>query len=234
MARFDPARPTSAVAVAALIGVVAGLLAATFLTVSAEPSIDRAIRIEHARATVTGAAPERELVSRGEQKGVGLFGAYALTGAGFGVLFAATFLLLGRTRMPVFRRALVAGGVLAGALTVSPWVKYPPNPPAVGDPGTLGRRQFLYVSVIVLTVLVLAGLVWLAGRLRDAGWDDPHRVAAVVGAGVVVLLAVYALLPPAPDPVTVPATLVWRFRLASLGGNLLLWTGLTLGFAVAA
>ena len=39
-----------------------------------------------------------------------------------------------------FRRALVAGAVLAGAITVAPWLKYPPNPPAVGDPDTLAKR----------------------------------------------------------------------------------------------
>ena len=51
-------------------------------------------------------------------------------------------------------------------------------------------------------------------------------------AGVAVpMLAAYALLPPAPDEVSVPATLVWRFRVASLGANLTLWAILTLGLA---
>jgi predicted cobalt transporter CbtA len=43
-----------------------------------------------------------------------------------------------------------------------------------------------------------------------------------------------AVLPPAPDAVDAPATLIWRFRLASLGGNLLLWSVLTVGFGVLA
>jgi hypothetical protein len=41
---------------------------------------------------------------------------------------------------------------------------------------------------------------------------------------------VMAVLPGALDAVEVPATLVWQFRLASLGGGLLLWTLLILGF----
>ncbi|MBA2751879.1 MAG: CbtA family protein, partial [Actinobacteria bacterium] len=40
-----------------------------------------------------------------------------------------------------------------------------------------------------------------------------------VVAGAVAL----AVMPASPDVVDVPATLLWRFRIASLGGSLLLW-----------
>jgi predicted cobalt transporter CbtA len=53
----------------------------------------------------------------------------------------------------------------------------------------------------------------------------------VVATVAVPMLAAYALLPPAPDEVSVPATLVWRFRVASLGANLTLWAVLTLAVA---
>lgn len=211
-------------------GLVAGLSAALFLTIAAEPSIEEAIRLEAAAA---GHASD-ELVSRDVQRGPGLFGAYAVTGIGFGLLFAATFVTLRKGRPDPFRRSLVAGAVLAGTFTVSPFLKYPPNPPAVGDPDTLGERQFLYVALLVLTATVAIGATWLATRLRAAGWDEARRVAAVVGSVALPLLVAYALLPGAPDPVDVPATLVWRFRVAALGGNLVLWTVLSLGFGVAA
>ena len=55
-------------------------------------------------------------------------------------------------------------------------------------------------------------------------------MVAVVAAVVVPLAIAFAVLPAAPDPITVPANLLWRFRLASLSGNLLLWTVITLGF----
>ena len=51
-------------------------------------------------------------------------------------------------------------------------------------------------------------------------------VAAVVVPGIAM-----AVRPGAPDPIAVPANLLWRFRLASLSGNLLLWTVITLGWA---
>ena len=171
-------------------------------------------------------------MSRDVQKGIGLFAAYAVTGTGFGLLCAVAFgATATRRRWPdPFHRALLCGVGLAGAFTVSPWVKYPPNPPAVGDPDTLARRQALYVVLIVLTVVVAVAAAWLSSRL--SGWPQPRRVAAVVGAVAAAMLLIWAVLPPAPDAVSVPATLVWRFRLASLGGNLILWTGVALGLGL--
>ena len=60
----------------------------------------------------------------------------------------------------------MSGAILAGAVTVAPWLKYPPNPPAVGDPDTVGERERLYVLMIVLAALALAGLAHLSARLR--------------------------------------------------------------------
>jgi predicted cobalt transporter CbtA len=238
--RFDPARPLSVVAGAVLLGILAGLVSAAFLSITGEPSIEDAIAIEEANAAKaaehTGATGHEEApeVSRGAQKGPGLFGAYGLAGAAFGALFGVTFIALRRRVPRLLSRALVAGAVLGGAITVSPWLKYPPNPPAVGDPATLSERQSLYFTLIVLTLVVLFCAAQLSARLRTAGWVDDQRLLLVAVAVVVPMAVVYALMPPAPDDIAVPATLLWRFRLASLGGNLLLWGILALGFGAAA
>jgi predicted cobalt transporter CbtA len=235
--RLDLSRPRSVALAAVALGVVGGLLAALLLTFVGEPSIEEAIRLEHEAAGEAGAAAgdhEPEVVSRAVQKGAGLFAAYAVTGAAFGLLLAVTFWALRGSRPDPFRRALVAGAVLAGALTVAPWLKFPPNPPAVGDPDTLARRQLLYVSLICLTAAVGVAGAALSTRLRRQGWPEARRTVAVVLAVVVPLGIAMAVLPGAPDPISVPANLLWRFRLASLGGNLLLWTVITLGFGMLA
>ncbi len=100
---------------------------------------------------------------------------------------------------------------------MAPWLKYPPNPPAVGDPDTLAQRQILYVSLICLTAVVGVAAAALSTRLRREGWSEARRVTAVVVAVAVPLGIAMAGLPGAPDPITVPADLLWRFRLASLG-----------------
>ena len=235
--RIDLSRPRSVALGAVALGILGGLLAALLLTFVGEPSIEEAITIEHAR-TEQSARPnpvtEPEIVSRPVQRGVGLFAAYAASGAAFGLLFAVLFWALRGSRPDGFRRALVTGAVLAGALTVAPWLKYPPNPPAVGDPDTLAQRQMLYIGLICLTAVVGVAAAALSTRLRREGWPEARRTVAVVAAVVVPLGIAMAVLPGAPDSITVPADLLWRFRLASLSGNLLLWTVITLGAGVLA
>lgn len=233
----DPSRLRSLVLTAVLTGMLAGAVAAIFASVAGEPPIDEAIAIEEANAAAEPSRPASAPladaaaaeVSRGDQRGVGLFGAYALTGAAFGALLALTAHGLRRGRPDPARWVLLAGVILAGAFTVAPWLKYPPNPPAVGDPATLSERQILYSVLIVIAASVGLGATILARRLAATHWPDHRRRVVLVAAVALPMLATFALLPPAPDPVLVPATLVWRFRVASLGTNLTLWAVLTLG-----
>lgn len=233
--RIDPSRLLSVAVAAMVVGLFAGLVAAAFASVAGEPSIDAAIAIEEANAAAQP-RPEPDAVhddeasvSRADQRGIGLFGAYALTGAAFGALLSVTAHGLRRGRPDVARRLLLAGVILAGAFTVAPWFKYPPNPPAVGDPATLGDRQSLYAVVILIAAVVGLSSATVSRRLRAAGWADHRRMVTVAAVVVMPMLVVFAAMPPAPDPVLVPATLVWRFRVASLGASLTLWTLLTLG-----
>jgi predicted cobalt transporter CbtA len=234
LTRFDFTRPRTIVLAAVLIGVLAGLAGAVFHTVATEPRIDEAIAIEEAQAPAGGhdAGGDEAVVSRRDQKGAGLFLAYALTGAAFGLFLAIASLSIRTTTGGPFRRVVVAGSILAGAVTVAPWLKYPPNPPAVGDPDSVGERERLYVLVIVLAALLLAGAAHLSARVRERGWPDDRRVAAVVAAALAGFAVVFAVLPGSPDTIGVPANLVWQFRLNSLTGNLLVWTLLILGLGV--
>lgn len=231
--RIDPSRLGSLALTAVVVGLLAGVVAAVFATVAGEPAIDDAIAIEEAQAEAhagAGDADEAE-VSRSDQRGVGLFAAYALTGAAFGGLLALTAHGLRRGRPDAWPRVVMAGVILAGAITVAPWLKYPPNPPAVGDPDTLAQRQSWYVTTILVAALVGLGATVLARRLRDDDWPDHRRIAVVVVAVAVPMLVIFAAFPGAPDDIPVPAQLVWRFRLASLGANLTLWAVLTLALA---
>lgn len=245
LSRLDFTRPRTIVVAALVIGVLAGLGGAVFHTVATEPRIDDAIALEEATAGTPDAADadaadagaadagdDDVVVSRRDQRGAGLFLAYALTGAVFGLFLAVASLTLRTTTGGPFGRVVTSGTLLAASITVAPWLKYPPNPPAVGDPATVGERERLYVLCIVLAALLLAGLAHLSGRLRTAGWPDDRRVAAVVGAGLVAFGVLFALLPTSPVAIGVPPNLLWQFRLNSLTGNLLMWTLLTLGLGV--
>ena len=225
---FDPDRLRRVVGVAVLFGLLGGVFSSLVLTATGEPVLEDALVIERSREDPTAPVLD-EVVSRGVQRGPGRIAAYALAGAAFGILFGVAFVALRRRVSDPFRRASITGAILAGAITVSPWLKYPPNPPAVGDPETLAYRQRLFFILIVVSVLLLVGALHLLARLATRGWPEYQRLGAVVAAGVFTFAGLYALFPGAPDAVEMPATLVWRFRLASLGANLLVWGVLALG-----
>jgi predicted cobalt transporter CbtA len=235
LTRFDFTRPLTIVVAAVLIGILSGLGGAVFATVVTEPRVDDAIALEEARAAREPAGDaatgdhDMATVSRGDQSGPGLFAGYAVAGAAYGLLLAVASLSLRTTTGGPFRRVVLSGMLLAGAMTVAPWFKYPPNPPAVGNPDTVYDRERLYVLLIVLTALVLAGAAHLSARLRRAGWPDDRRMVAVTAAAVAAIAVVFAAMPPTPDSIGVPANLVWQFRIDSLAGNLLVWTVLSLG-----
>jgi len=234
--RLDVARPRSVIGWAVVCGIAAGLLAATYGKIVGEPLVDQAIAIEESMPDdgADHTTTDMVYVSRGDQSGPGLFAGYALAGAASGLLLAATALSLRGPWLDPFRRIVVSGAILAGATTVVPWLKYPPNPPAVGDPDTVDTRQRLFFLLIALTGVILAGAAHLSARLRSAGWPDVRRVVVVGAAAVVALAVLMAVMPPIDDPIpsVMPAKLIWHFRVASLGSNLLRWGLLTVGFGL--
>ncbi|MEV8377692.1 CbtA family protein [Kribbella sp. NPDC056861] len=228
-----------------IVGLFAGLLAGTFAYVMGEPHIDSAIAIEEAAGTahshdadgkaVPAEAEEEPLVSRDGQR-AGLFLATALYGVALGGIFAVGFTLL-RRRLRTSSDSYAALGLAAAgylAIVLVPFLKYPPNPPAVGDPETITKRTVTYLLTLVLGLLaVWAGVVasrWSA-RFGSAPWI---RLAVGGAAFLVTVVAAYLILPAINEvPGSFPATLLWKFRLASLGTQTTLWLLLGLGYAAA-
>lgn len=226
-----------------LAGLIAGLLAGVFAYSTGERRIDAAIAIEEAAAQPAGAGPtgavvaagshhDDELVSRDGQR-AGLFLATALYGVAMGGLLATAYTLLRRRlRTPSDTRAAfaLAGTALLGVVLV-PFVKYPANPPAVGDPATINQRTISYLSIVVIGVVaVWAGVV--ASRSLRATSPEWLRAAAAAGGFLLVVAIGYLLLPSIDEvPDTFPASLLWNFRIASLGTQVTLWTALGLAFA---
>lgn len=225
-----------------IVGLFAGLLAGTFAYVMGEPHIDAAIAIEeaggaahtHGEATEAPAAEEEEpLVSRNGQR-FGLFLATSLYGVALGGIFAVGFALL-RRRLRTPSDSYAALGLAAAGfvgIVLVPFLKYPPNPPAVGDPETITKRTVTYLLTLVIGLLaVWAGVAasrW-AQRFGDAPWI---RLATGGAAFVVTIVAAYLILPAINEvPGSFPATLLWQFRFASLGTQAVLWTLLGFGYA---
>ena len=229
-----------------LVGLLAGLLVFGFGKVFGEPQVDRAIgfesAMEQAKAkleTAQGSAAheeEPELVSRKTQAGLGLFTGVVVYSTAFGGLFALVFAVASRRIGDLDARA--SSAVLAGfgfiAVYVVPNLKYPANPPSVGQPDTIGLRTALYFTMLALSVAAMVVAVVLRKKLaaRCGGWNAAVAAACVYLVGV---SAMAWLLPGIDEvPAAFPAALLWQFRVASFGMQAVMWATLGLVFGIAA
>ena len=238
-----------------LVGLVAGLLCFGFLKLYGEPQIERAIAFEtqmdetkavadkakgmdmhkamsYAVDIPKGAQPA--LVSRAVQSGVGLFTGVIAYSTAFGGLFALTFAFAcGRTSVlsPRSVSALLAATGFV-AIYLIPILKYPANPPAVGDSETIGVRTALYFIMIAISIAAMIGSVTLKRHLlhRHGEWNATLIAAAVYFA----LIAVAGLLLPVINevPEQFPAAVLWDFRIVSIGVQVIMWATIGLLFGL--
>jgi len=216
-------------------------LSAVLLLLVTEPRIDKAIAIEeageagHSHGAEAAAHDHGEIVTRLQQQ-IGGVVTVILVGVLLGLAFAVVYART-RHRLPgvseTARSVSLAGlGFVAFALV--PALLMPANPPAVGDPDNVDQRTLSYLLVIVLTILLIAAAfavdTWLAERATapDRRW---LAAVAVVGVGVLVM---FTLVPRVVTeiPGQVPASLIWEFRLSSLGQLAGLWMAMGLGNGV--
>lgn len=228
-----------------LAGLGAGVLALVVAYVLGEPQVDAAIEQEarpggghdHGSGAGSGAGAgagaDEELVSRSLQSTAGLATGMLVYGVALGGLAApAVAYALGRVGRfgPRATALLLALGGLVAVFAV-PFLKYPANPPGVGDPETVGTRTAQYFLMVLLSVLLAVGAAVIGRRLvpRLGGW-----YATVAGAAVFVVAAGAAvtLLPESSVavPEGFPGDLLWRFRLASAAVHGVLWVGFGLLF----
>jgi predicted cobalt transporter CbtA len=133
---------------------------------------------------------------------------------------------------PLGPRATSALLATAGfvAIVLVPALKYPANPPAIGEPETIGYRTALFFAMLVISVATLSIAVVLGRRLVTSYgvWN-----AALMSAAAFFIIITFCQLV-MPDINEVPenfsATVLSRFRMASLGTQIVMWTTIGLLF----
>jgi predicted cobalt transporter CbtA len=215
------------IAITLLSGALAGVALALINQLVVEPFIERAIALENERAAAGGEGggeiidPTGLAAYRLWQKGGSIAGG-AVLGMSLGALLGLVF-AYGRDSLPGssnLKKALVLAAIMWAVLYVVPAIKYPANPPAVGNPETIYLRQSLYVAILAISGASALGLALARKKILH---DKKGAVPALVAVYVAVVASAIVLLPANPDAVTAPADLVNGFRLASGATMTVFW-----------
>ena len=204
------------------ITILSGALAGTILGIInlglVEPYIDQAIGIEIQNSVSSGENVDLSEIAHyriwqksGEVVAAAVYG--ISLGALFGIIFAYSKNALPGSNNK--KKALFLAGILWFVLYLVVAIKYPANPPAVGNPETIYYREALYVAFIAIsgfTALILA-LLWKRVKI-----NSKKIVFPLVYAGI--MTAAYLAMPANPDPINISMELVQNFRV---------WTAVTIG-----
>jgi predicted cobalt transporter CbtA len=208
--------------VSLLSGAIAGTLLGLANQIIVEPFIDRAIGIETQKNMASGYTVDLNEQShyRMWQK-TGEIVAGTIFGVSLGALVGIVF-AYAKNRLPGSsnqKKAVILTGVMFFVLFLIPALKYPPNPPAIGNPSTIYYREILYIALITisgLSSLVLAILYRKLNGFRSKNIIIPLLYAIIVSAA-------YLTLPSNPDEITIPNDLIINFRVVSVTTIAMFW-----------
>jgi hypothetical protein len=204
------------------ITILSGALAGTILGIInlglVEPYIDQAIGIEIQNSVSSGENVDLSEIAhyRIWQKS-GEIVAAAIYGISLGALFGIVF-TYSKNTLPGTnnkKKALFLAGILWVVLYLVVAIKYPANPPAVGNPETIYYREALYVTFIAISSFTALVLAFLWKRVKI---NSKKILFPLVYAGI--MIAAYLAMPANPDSINISMELVQNFRV---------WTAVTIG-----
>ena len=214
-------------------GGLAGLIQGSSNLVLVEPYLDKAIGIENQKLFASG--EEEDTLDfwieyqgyREWQKGGQLL-AGVILGTSIGSLFGIVY-AFSRNSLPgksEIKKALLLAGIMWFTIYFIPFLKYPANPPTVGEPETIIIREILYLSFIAISGLSALGFYKLSKKL-----EGKRKLIALIGYVILISIA-FIIMPENPDTITAPMDLVYGFRIMSVLAVSTFWlsVGLFLGF----
>jgi predicted cobalt transporter CbtA len=197
-----------------LAGAIAGTILGVMNQVVVEPFIEHAIELEKQNTAQSGQIinPAEFAAYRLWQRG-GEIVAGTVLGLSIGSLFGIVF-AYSRSSVPGSnnkKKGLIVAGIVWFVLFLMPVLKYPANPPAVGDPETIYYRQSLYVAFLAISGFSALGLAFLYGKMGALN----AKKAVIPAAYAAIITGAYLAMPANPDPINAPMDLVMGFRITS-------------------
>lgn len=192
-------------------GVIAGIILAFLNLGIVEPTIDKAIALEVQKQVSSGENVDMSaLIDYRYWQKAGAFAGGAIYGAGFASLFGVIF-VFARSKLPGKnhkQKAILLAGIMWFVLFLMVALKYPANPPAVGDPETIYYRETLYVGYLMISGLAALGMavIWIRTRINSKKLIIPLIYAAI-------MVTAYVVMPSNPDKIEISIDLIQTFRI---------------------
>lgn len=202
------------IAITLLAGAIAGTILGAINQVAVEPYIDHAVELEMQNTNQSSQIinPAEFTAYRLWQRGGEIVAGTILglsIGSLFGIVFAYTHSSVPGSNNK--KKALIVAGIMWFVLFLIPALKYPANPPAVGDPETIYYRQSLYVAFLVISGFSALGLAFLYRKMGALN----IKKAIIPAAYAAIISGAYLAMPANPDPINAPMDLVMGFRITS-------------------
>ena len=216
-----------------LSGCFAGTIYGTLNLIIVEPYLDDAINIENQNLFSSGEeidGPQfwvEYYEYRSWQKG-GQILAGAILGTSIGSLFGIVY-ALSKKSLPSrnnIGKTLILAGLMWFTLFVIPFLKYPANPPTVGDGETVVLRGILYLTLIAISGFLAIGFYQIFKRLKAK-----NRILPIIGYGVLISI-VFFVMPENPDEISTSMELVNGFRVVAFLTGTVFWFTLALFLGV--
>ena len=213
-------------------GGMAGFVHGTVNFAIVEPYLDQAIGIENQSLFASGEAEdtlefwaEYESYRTWQKSGQVLAG--VILGVAMGSLFGIVY-ALSRNSLPGktdVTKAMILSLIMWITIYLIPFLKYPANPPTVGDGDTVILRAVLYVSFIAIS-----GISALLFYKISKKFQNKKKYLGILGYGIFISVVFFAM-PENPDEITAPMNLVTEFRFMSVLGVTSFWgsIGIILG-----
>src|SRR5918994_2109141 len=197
-----------------LAGAIAGTILGVVNQLAVEPYIEHAIELEMQNTAQSGQVinPAEFTAYRFWQKG-GEIAAGTILGLSIGSLYGIVFaytrgLVPGSNNK---KKALIVAGIMWLVLFLMPALKYPANPPAVGNPETIYYRQSLYIAFLAISGFSALGLAFLYPKVTSLNTNK----AIIPSAYAAIMAGAYLAMPANPDSINAPIDLVIGFRITS-------------------
>ena len=205
------------IAIVLVSGFVAGTIHGAVNLAIVEPYLDKAIGIENQNLFASGEAEDTpqfwvEYNSYRDWQKIGQLLAGGILGMSIGALFGIVF-AYSRNSLPkghTVKKTFVLAAIMWFTIFLIPFLKYPANPPTVGDADTVVLRQTLYLLFIAISGFSAVGFFVLYKKLQNK-----KKGFAFIGYAVFITV-VFFIMPPSPDEVTAPMDLVNGFRTMSV------------------